>query len=131
LTPGRKRTIIRTVKRGTIDLRRGAGAVVFTLRGEHDIDTAPELRAELERALAAGTPIVVDLSQAEFIDSTVLGALIYGHERRQPFGLVVPPGCPAHRLCEMVELGGIVPIYASQPEALTDLAPAPAGHRGE
>ena len=118
-------------RRGTIGLRRDDGAVVFTLRGEHDIDTAPELRAELDRAIADGTPVVVDLSQAVFIDSTVLGALIYGHERKQPFGLVVPPGCPAHRLCEMVELGGIVPIYGSQPEALTDLVVAAAGHRGE
>jgi len=119
------------VDRGTIDLRREASAMVFTLRGEHDIDTAPELRAELERAVAAGSAIVIDLSLAEFIDSTVLGALIYGRERRQPFGLVVPPGCPAHRLCEMVELNAIVPVYASQPEALTDLVAAPAGHRGE
>ena len=112
------------MKGGTIGLRREPSATVFTLRGEHDIDTAPDLRAELERALAAGAAVIVDLSQADFIDSTVLGALIYGHERRQPFGLVVPPGCPAHRLCEMVELGGIVPIYASEPEALIDLAPA-------
>jgi anti-anti-sigma factor len=119
------------VDRGTIDLRRETSAMVFTLRGEHDIDTAPELRAELERALGAGTAVVVDLSLAEFIDSTVLGALIYGHRRRQPFALVVPPGCPAHRLCEMVERGESVPIYASQPEALVDLVPTPAGHRGE
>jgi anti-sigma B factor antagonist len=119
------------VKRGTIALRRSACAVIFTLRGEHDIETAPALRAELERALGDGDAVIVDLSQAGFIDSTVLGALIYGHKRRQPFGLVVPPGCPAHRLCEMVELGGIVPIYASESEALIDLAPTPAGHRGE
>jgi anti-sigma B factor antagonist len=105
--------------------------MVFMLHGEHDIDTAPELRAELEGALAAGTAVVVDLSQAEFIDSTVLGALIYGHERRQPFGLVVPADCAAHRLCEIVELGGIVPVYASQPEALSDLGATAAGHRGE
>lgn len=116
---------------GTIGLRREPGATVFTLRGEHDLETAPELRAELEAALAAGTAVVVDLSQAEFIDSTVLGALIYGRQRRQPFGLVVPAGCAAHRLCEIVELGGIVPIYASQPEALIDLVSAAAGHRGE
>jgi anti-sigma B factor antagonist len=119
------------VQRGTIHLRREDGVSVFALRGEHDLHTAPELRAELDRALSDGAPILVDLSEAEFIDSTVLGALIYGHERSRPFALMVPNGCPAHRLCEIVELDGIVPIYASQGEALADLAPTPAGHRGE
>jgi anti-sigma B factor antagonist len=110
-----------SVMRGTLDVHRDGDTLILALRGEHDIDTAPELRAELEDALAAGTAIVVDLSQAEFIDSTVLGAIIYGHERRQAFGLVVPLGCPSHRLCEMVELGGIVPIYDSVPDAVADL----------
>ena len=114
--------------RGTLDLRRDGDAVIFGLRGEHDIETAPELHAALEHALAAGTAIVVDLSQAEFIDSTVLGALIYGHERRQPFSLAVPPGSPAHRLSEMVELGNIVPIYDSVPEAVGSLVKTAAEH---
>jgi anti-sigma B factor antagonist len=119
------------VERGTLDLRREGAAVVLALRGEHDMDTAPALRGELELALTAGTPIVVDLSQAGFIDSTVLGALIYRRERRQPFGLVVPSGCPSHRLCEMVELDGIVPVYDSVALALADLVTEPAGRRGE
>ncbi len=119
------------MERGTLDLRRAGAATILALRGEHDMDTAPELRFELELALTAGTAIIVDLSQAGFIDSTVLGALIYGRERRQPFGLVVPSGCPSHRLCETVELDGIVPVYDSVPEALADLVKTPAGHRGE
>ena len=118
------------MQRGTIERRRDGGASILVLRGEHDIETAPALRAELERALVDGTPILVDLSQARFIDSTVLGALIYGRERRQPFALVVPPGCAAHRLCEIVELGGIVPTFPSQADAISDLTAA-AGHRGE
>lgn len=114
--------------RGTLDLQRDGDAVILALRGEHDIATAPELRAELRGALAAGTAIVVDLSQTEFIDSTVLSALIYGHERRHRFGLVVPHGSPARRLCEMVELGRIVPIYDSVPEAISDLVKPAAEH---
>jgi anti-sigma B factor antagonist len=118
------------MQRGTIELRRDGAAAIFVLRGEHDIDTAPRLRAELERALADGGPVLVDLSQTRFIDSTVLGALIYGHERRQPFALVVPPGCPAHRLCEIVELGGIVPTFPSHADALSDLSGSGRAPRG-
>ena len=36
----------------------------------------------------------------------------------------------AGRLCEIVELGGIVPTFPSQADALSDLTAA-AGHRGE
>lgn len=115
---------------GTIDLRRDGAVSIYTLRGEHDLDTAPELRSELERAATVSSAVVVDLSQAGFIDSTVLGALMFGHRRHHPFALIVPPGCPAHRMCEMVELGGIVAIFPSLTEALEDLATA-AGHRGE
>jgi anti-anti-sigma factor len=118
------------MERGTIDLQRDGAISICTLRGEHDLDTAPELRSELERAAADGAAVVVDLSQVRFIDSTVLGALIFRRERRRPFALVVPPGCPAHRLCEMVELDGIVATFPSVATALSDVGGA-AGHRGE
>jgi len=46
-------------------------------RGEHGVSTSPSLD-ELDRVFAAGSACVVDLTDADFIDSTVLKALAYG-----------------------------------------------------
>jgi anti-anti-sigma factor len=52
-----------------------AGAVV-ALFGELDIACAPQLERGLKRLQWAGTPIVVDLSGLDFIDSTGVHVLM-------------------------------------------------------
>src|SRR3954466_748097 len=60
-----------------IVLDESAGdVVVVVVEGEHDIYTAPTLRERLEEALGRGGGIVVDLTGATFVDSSVLGALL-------------------------------------------------------
>src|ERR1051325_11612760 len=69
--------------------------MLVNVRGEHDIYTAPALRDRLEEALEKGTAgVIVDLSGATFLDSSILGALL--EARRQ--GL-------EHRLGYVVWLG--------------------------
>src|SRR4051812_29234663 len=76
----------------TIALDDTDGDVLFVVvRGEHDIYTAPTLRDRLDQALGAGPDakagdakpvgVVVDLSAATFLDSSILGALL--EARRQ------------------------------------------------
>jgi anti-sigma B factor antagonist len=58
-------------------------AASVALVGEHDLATAPEL-AEALRETAG--PVLVDLSQCTFIDSTVIGALVRAHRGLQAHG---------------------------------------------
>ena len=60
------------------------GVWVLTLHGEHDVSTEPSLAEELERVAAAGGPVVVDLSDAQFIDSSILRVLVSAAGREQP-----------------------------------------------
>ena len=63
-------------------LVEGDGSVaLFELLGEHDMASEPALRAALNEALADGQGIVVDLSKAEFIDSSVIHTLIDTQQR--------------------------------------------------
>ena len=55
--------------------------VVVVVEGEHDIYTAPTLRERLDEALGRGGGIVVDLTAATFVDSSVLGALLDARRR--------------------------------------------------
>lgn len=61
--------------------RTDAGLAVLTITGEHDLSTAPELRRRLEALLAEGAGVIVDLSSATFIDSSILGAILDGKRR--------------------------------------------------
>ena len=62
------------------------------LRGEHDLSTAPEVRAALSSISGS---VLVDLADCAFIDSTIIGALITASQELEREGhvleLYVPP----------------------------------------
>jgi len=58
------------------------GVRAFTVRGELDMNTAPELEQALEDALAGGdASIMLDLSDCEFIDSTGIAVIVRAWQR--------------------------------------------------
>jgi len=62
----------------------GGRYFLIALRGEWDLYNRPELEAALLEAEAADESLVVlDLSRATFIDSSVLGALVDARKRLQ------------------------------------------------
>jgi anti-anti-sigma factor len=53
------------------------GIQAFTVRGELDMNTAPELEQQLEAVLAGGdSAVILDLSECEFIDSTGIALIV-------------------------------------------------------
>jgi anti-sigma B factor antagonist len=56
------------------------------VRGEIDIATSPELRRQLEQVADDDEPIVVDVSDMTFIDSSGLGVLVEVLKRRRETG---------------------------------------------
>lgn len=58
------------------------GIRVFTVRGELDMSTAPELERALESALASSdVSIMLDLCECEFIDSTGIALIVRTWQR--------------------------------------------------
>jgi anti-sigma B factor antagonist len=56
-----------------------SGATVIEAKGRLDVVAAPQLKALVQSAVGyANTPVVVELSGVQFMDSTGLGALISG-----------------------------------------------------
>jgi anti-anti-sigma factor len=49
---------------------------VVVLGGEHDLGTAPAVAQAAEEALASASQLIVDLSPAEFVDSTIINVLV-------------------------------------------------------
>jgi len=83
---------------------------VIALNGEHEAYTADKLARNLSALVAEGVPITVDLRNAAFIDSTVVGVLLGAHRRAAADGLEFvlllgsDTGWPVRRLLEITGL---------------------------
>jgi len=66
------------------------GTTIVTVIGDHDLTSAPVLRASIERELAEHRACVVDLRGATFLDSTVLSVLLDASRRSREAGFELP-----------------------------------------
>lgn len=114
--------------------RLDADLWLVRLTGEHDISTAPRVRAGLDDVLAHGTHLLVDLTETEFIDSSVIATLIDVHRRveTQPdevLVIVAPAGSQPARVFEIAGLHALLPIHDTREAALqalpTETNPSP------
>ena len=101
---------------------------VIELGGEVDLYTAPEFKERMVELIEAGKKrIVVDLSQATFIDSTTLGVLVGGVKRLRPSGGSLALVCTDQNISKIFEITGldrVFPIHGSRDEALSAVATA-------
>jgi len=99
------------------------GITVLKVSGEHDLYTAPDLREHLKRGLSAGG-VVVDLSAATFVDSSILGALLSARQRAQEDGrafAVSMHESTSRTVRQVFEITGLIdamPVLPSAEEAL-------------
>ena len=103
--------------------RAADGAVVVKVVGELDLSTQEQLRDALVAAADAENPVVVDLSECAFIDSSGIRALLVGHEALAGNGrggrmVVAGPQPPVQRVLEMTGLGEAIPVHESVEKAL-------------
>ena len=102
--------------------RSVSGVAVFELLGDHDMATATELRAALDEALEDDHGIVVDLSETQFIDSSVVHALYHAEEqlvrRGRRLALQIKTASIVVRALEVSNLSEAVTIAHERQEAI-------------
>lgn len=104
------------------------GIRAFSVRGELDMNTAPELQQGINEVLAeSGVSIMLDLSACEFIDSTGIALIVRtwqrlarddGEERR----LVLC--CDNHQVRRLLKITGVessISMHDQRDEALAEL----------
>jgi anti-sigma B factor antagonist len=95
---------------------------LIELGGEIDLYTAPEFKERMVELIEAGKKrIVVDLSNATFIDSTTLGVLVGGVKRLRPAGGSLALVCTDENITKIFEITGldrVFPIHESRDGAL-------------
>jgi anti-sigma B factor antagonist len=83
----------------------GEPVVVIAVHGQADLHTAPELRSAITTALDEGaTGLVIDLSEATFIDSMTLGVLLGAVKRLRPSGGKVSIVCTDPHIRRIFEI---------------------------
>lgn len=68
----------------------GADEVVIT--GEIDLASAEQFKTLLSDAAGRYSPLVVNLTDVEYLDSAGV-AVLFDHARRGPLEIVIGPGC--------------------------------------
>jgi len=108
---------------GEVVVERDQDAWVVTLRGEHDISTNPSLDDALHEAFGRGSKVVVDLSEVEFIDSSVLRALAYGRKEavehaEHELVIVAPSGSFVSRVLRLTGIDRMIGVYETRADAI-------------
>jgi len=103
-------------------------AVLVRVIGELDLSTHEQLRGPLVGAADAGSSVVVDLTECEFIDSSGIRALLLGHEaiRNSDSGanrvLIAGAQPQVRRVLEMTGVDDAIPVHESVDQALASLS---------
>jgi anti-sigma B factor antagonist len=96
--------------------------IVLGVRGQADLHTASEFRAAITEAIDGGAVyLVVDLSEATFIDSMTLGVLLGAVKRLRPAGGAVSVVCTdphIRRIFEITLLDRIFTLYPDRQAAV-------------
>jgi anti-sigma B factor antagonist len=104
--------------------RSRAGAAIVALEGEHELFTATELERRLVGFIAEGLDIVIDLSHATFVDSSVVAVLLkvrrFARSVNRRFVVVLDDdtAVPVQRMFEITGLERYLPVVHDRALAL-------------
>jgi anti-sigma B factor antagonist len=100
----------------------GAHVTVLAVHGQADLHSAPQLRTAIADAIEEGaSSLVIDLSEATFIDSMTLGVLLGAVKRLRPAGGSVSVVCVdphIRRVFEITLLDRVFTLHADRDAAL-------------
>ncbi|MDQ3758592.1 MAG: STAS domain-containing protein [Actinomycetota bacterium] len=107
----------------------GDGIEVVELHGEHDLGTLPKVREAFEAA-GGEKALIIDLSTASFVDSSILGAVLDARRLAGEAGRGFAVACggaaePVRRVLEVTGLAEELPVHPNREAALSALAGAP------
>jgi anti-sigma B factor antagonist len=95
---------------------------LVVLAGEHDLHSADEVQLTFDQSLAVCDHLIVDLSSADFIDSTIIGVLLQTKkdalERDRKFNVVLGTAPIVERILEVTGVVGRLNVVPTVERAL-------------
>ncbi len=94
-------------------------SLIVELSGEHDMSTIPHVEPAMASASREKGVVVVDLSQATFVDSSVLSMLLRAHKKLGTrMRVVLTSGSRVRHIFEVTQMDRYIAIVESVSEAL-------------
>ena len=90
---------------------------VVSLTGELDMVNAPAVAETLDALADTERPLIVDLTELSFIDSSGIHAILRPRPQQGSVLLVCPPG-NIHRVLSVTKIDRVLSVYETLPEAL-------------
>jgi anti-anti-sigma factor len=100
---------------GSISLEDREDTVVVHLVGEHDISTMPAIAGAVSAATARSPRVLIDLSDATFLDSSVLGLVLRSGDSCV---VIAGDGSLAARRIALLGIGHLLRVGSSFEEAM-------------
>src|SRR5688500_8240430 len=100
-----------------VSVEEVGGRPRFSVRGEVDVYTSPELKQAFDQVLGeafTGT-VEVDLSGLDFIDSTGLGVLVGALKRARAGGGEIVLCSPQPSIVKVFEITGLTGLFTIEP----------------
>ena len=98
----------------TITHRRVANPPLWliVLTGEHDLSTSRDVERVLHQAVAGGEPVVVDMQETTFADSSILSVILRAGQQagRRELAVVLPGDGEVTRLFDLVDASAIIQL---------------------
>jgi anti-anti-sigma factor len=95
---------------------RVPGVAFVALTGEHELYEAGKLQDQIDSLIGEGLAIVIDLSDAIFVDSSIVGVLLTAQKHTSSTGLDYKivlsksTGEPVRRMFDITGLREVLPI---------------------
>ena len=104
----------------SITHRTEGACEVVTIVGELDMANAATVAEMLDALADPARPVIVDLSELAFIDSSGIHAIVSPRSEQGVIALVCPPG-NIQRVLSVTKLDRVLPLYETLDQALADL----------
>ena len=94
----------------------GPGTALVSLSGEHELYDAPKLEERIDALIADGLSVVVDLTDAMFLDSSIVSVLLkaqrFADSRGCDYTIVLgdSTGASVRSMFEITGLAAILPV---------------------
>ena len=110
-----------------IGTEREDGVAVVDVDGDLDLAAVDDVDAALQEAISGGDPVVVDLVDVSFIDSTGMRAMIDARRRSRDLGVAMVCVCPNNAaVWRLLELTGTTGFFEVQETRAAAVAAAQA-----
>jgi anti-anti-sigma factor len=102
--------------------RETDGIIAVCFEGDFDMANAPALGDQIDLALESGKDVILDLSEATFIDSSVIDVLVRGSKaasgRKQTVVLQLGTAAIVERVLELARMDQVLPRAHDRQEAV-------------